>query len=87
MRSRLPHLVETSPAAGRNRRARAAHRPQAAASPAEPMTPEPMTPERRSREGGGPNDRAFYSCGCGYAFEAHVSTSVRCPHCNAGQAW
>ncbi|HUA12865.1 MAG TPA: hypothetical protein VMA83_12790 [Solirubrobacteraceae bacterium] len=32
-------------------------------------------------------DRASYSCGCGYVFDAAVSTSVACPHCGAGQAW
>lgn len=43
--------------------------------------------ERRVRAAGGPEDRAHYSCRCGYAFEASVSTSVECPHCGAGQAW
>jgi hypothetical protein len=50
--------------------------------------PEPMHPaERRLRDAGGPDDRACYSCHCGYFFEAPVSTSVRCPHCDAVQAW
>jgi hypothetical protein len=53
----------------------------------EPL-PEPMHPaERRMRDAGGPDDRACYSCACGYLFEAPVSTSVRCPHCQAEQAW
>jgi hypothetical protein len=43
--------------------------------------------ERRLREAGGPDDRAMYSCGCGYVFKADVSTSVACPHCGATQAW
>lgn len=43
--------------------------------------------ERRLRESGGPDDRAYYYCACGYVFEAHVSTSVACPNCGAGQAW
>jgi hypothetical protein len=42
---------------------------------------------QRVREAGGPVDRACYSCHCGYLFEAKVSTTVRCPHCGAGQAW
>jgi hypothetical protein len=42
---------------------------------------------QRIREGGGPIDRAFYSCGCGYVFVAEVSTTVKCPYCHAGQAW
>ena len=42
---------------------------------------------KRARESGGPEDRAFYTCSCGYAFEANVSTSVACPHCGTSQAW
>ncbi len=50
--------------------------------------PEPMhRDERRLRDAGGPDDRACYQCACGYLFEAHVSTSVRCPHCGGDQAW
>lgn len=53
----------------------------------EPL-PEPMHPaERRMRDAGGPDDRACYSCACGFVFVAPVSTSVQCPHCDAGQAW
>jgi len=44
--------------------------------------------ERRdARRGGGPQDRALYTCGCGYVFTAPVSTSVECPHCGTDQAW
>jgi hypothetical protein len=39
------------------------------------------------RHGGPPEDHALYSCGCGFVFEAAVSTSVECPHCGSGQAW
>ena len=50
--------------------------------------PEPMhATERRLRDAGGPHDRACYSCGCGYLFEAAVSTSVQCPNCQTEQAW
>ncbi len=42
---------------------------------------------QRARRAGGPQDRALYRCGCGFAFTAAVSTSVGCPHCGAGQAW
>jgi hypothetical protein len=41
----------------------------------------------RIRQAGGPIDRASYSCACGYVFVADVSTTVRCPHCKASQAW
>lgn len=50
--------------------------------------PEPMhRDERRLRDAGGPHDRACYSCGCGYLFEAPVSASVYCPNCKIEQAW
>jgi hypothetical protein len=45
------------------------------------------TPEHRWRDAGAPADRAQYTCGCGYVFDAKVSTSVACPHCLAEQAW
>jgi hypothetical protein len=52
----------------------------------EPPAPEP--PEARdARRGGGPQDQALYSCMCGYAFKAAVTTSVGCPHCGTEQAW
>jgi hypothetical protein len=41
----------------------------------------------RAKRSGGPEDIALYSCGCGYAFRAPVSTSVGCPHCGVKQAW
>jgi hypothetical protein len=41
----------------------------------------------RAKRSGGPEDRALYSCHCGYAFKADVSTSVDCPHCGTSQAW
>jgi hypothetical protein len=59
-------------------------------TPAAPQAVEPvrdLSAERRLRASGGPDDFANYTCGCGYAFEARVSTSVRCPNCGAGQAW
>ena len=50
--------------------------------------PEPMHPdERRLRDAGGPHDRAYYSCNCGYLFEAQVTASVQCPNCDTEQAW
>jgi hypothetical protein len=75
------------------RRARAARRPiqGAAVAAPPPLEPPPAPvppPERRdARRGGGPQDTAFYTCGCGYAFTASVSTSVGCPHCGTEQAW
>jgi hypothetical protein len=52
-----------------------------------PVADDDLADERRARESGGPEDRAMYTCTCGYVFEANVSTSVACPHCGAGQAW
>ena len=56
-----------------------------------PRSPEAVSPEvaetRDARRGGGPEDQALYSCICGYAFKAKVSTSVDCPHCGTAQAW
>jgi hypothetical protein len=48
--------------------------------------PEPQE-TRDAARGGGPQDRAFYGCACGYAFTAAVTTSVDCPHCGSAQAW
>ena len=57
----------------------AAERPSAAA---------PSSTGPRERRHGGPSeDRALYTCECGYAFEALVTTSVGCPHCDRTQAW
>jgi len=42
---------------------------------------------QRVRGAGGPIDNASYTCGCGFVFAASVSTTVRCPHCGADQAW
>jgi len=54
---------------------------------APPAASDDLADERRARESGGPDDRAMYTCSCGYVFEADVTTSVMCPHCGAGQAW
>jgi hypothetical protein len=44
-------------------------------------------PDRDRRSGNGNEDRALYSCSCGYAFKARVTTTVGCPQCGATQAW
>ena len=41
----------------------------------------------RERAAGGPQDRALYRCGCGYAFLASVEAGVHCPHCSSEQSW
>lgn len=53
-----------------------------------PRTAAPESAETRAaRRGGGPEDEALYSCMCGFAFKATVTTSVGCPHCGTEQAW
>jgi rubrerythrin len=69
-------------AAEPRRRSGALRRPHAP-----PAAADDLADERRARESGGPEDRAMYTCTCGYVFQAEVSTSVACPHCGAGQAW
>jgi hypothetical protein len=57
-------------------------------APASTFRPQAAQPVHRSlRQGGASEDRALYSCGCGCAFDAPVSTSVDCPHCGDRQAW
>ena len=73
-----------------------ARRPHIMGRPAAPAAPAPsasapadasLLAERRHRASVAPEDTAHYGCGCGFQFEAPVSTSVLCPHCGAGQAW
>ncbi len=54
---------------------------------AHPPRPVVSAAEARARRSGGPQDEALYSCACGYAFMAEVTTSVGCPQCGTGQAW
>jgi hypothetical protein len=49
--------------------------------------PQTAPSARERRQGGASEDRALYTCECGYAFEAPVTTSVGCPHCARTQAW
>jgi hypothetical protein len=53
----------------------------------DPRATRPAPEQGASRLAPGTQDNAHYACGCGYAFSAHVSTSVDCPRCGAGQAW
>jgi hypothetical protein len=67
------------------RSSRSSSRPEAKKAPR--PAPEPSESRRAARRGGGPQDHALYSCVCGYAFTAEVTTSVGCPHCGTEQAW
>jgi hypothetical protein len=57
--------------------------------PRHQLVPAPAYGSARERErrSGGPEDQALYSCGCGYAFKARVTTTVGCPQCGQTQAW
>ena len=46
-----------------------------------------LTRTQSARRAAACDDKAFYACSCGYAFTAHVSTTVGCPHCGTNQAW
>jgi hypothetical protein len=75
----LTPALRKSRRTGRDRR-------RAPREPAAPATRE-VAERRDARRGGGPQDKALYACGCGYAFTAPVTTSVACPHCGTDQAW
>jgi rubrerythrin len=57
------------------------------ARPEAPARPAASSAQARAKRSGGPEDVALYTCQCGYAFKAAVTTSVGCPACGAGQAW
>ena len=61
-------------------------RARRARQPAEQMS-QACAATHDAARAGGPEDQALYSCGCGYAFTAQVTTSVGCPHCGTQQAW
>jgi hypothetical protein len=88
---RLPHPIDTDEPRRRPRRhARKrtdASRGAGAALHVAPSISEHDPAVARVRSAGGPIDNASYSCSCGLVFAASVSTTVRCPHCGADQAW
>jgi hypothetical protein len=81
------NATESRRRSGALRRPHAPSRDEPAAAAPSPIVPDNLADERRAREAGGPEDRAMYTCSCGYVFQAKVSTSVACPHCGTGQAW
>ena len=68
-------------------------RPRAARSERSPRRghrPDPVPVDlevERHQSAGGPEDRAYYRCGCGLGFHAEVSSTVGCPRCGSAQAW
>ena len=91
MRVRSNRQSETRRRSGSTRRGSVLHREEAATPVDEPAPAaaedDDLFDERRLRASGGPSDRAQYTCGCGFVWEADVSASVACPHCGAAQAW
>jgi hypothetical protein len=85
----LPQLTTHLPRKSRHERAerRRAARAQDAPPAREAPQARVAAEHRDARRGGGPQDRALYTCSCGYAWTTAVSTSVECPHCRAEQAW
>jgi rubrerythrin len=82
----MPRRLTTMRTTTKERLRSRGRRPHVVPSP-EPR-PEPVhSEERRMRDSGGPDDRAVYTCSCGYLFEAPVTASVTCPHCGSPQAW
>jgi hypothetical protein len=83
MRRALPYPL-------RERRRAPGPRPKLPLRPVRVARPPHARPDAalmRTRAAGGPDDRACYSCACGYLFIAQVTTTVLCPHCGAEQAW
>lgn len=84
---RLPHSSDTEPRPRHARRRGRKHEAAAVhiSSTVPTMHLDPAV--ARVRGAGGPIDNASYTCACGFVFAASVSTTVRCPHCGADQAW
>jgi hypothetical protein len=83
---RLPHPADTERPRRQRRRKRAAAPRTTNLHLATPASGHDTT-VARVRLAGGPIDNASYTCSCGFVFAASVSTTVRCPHCGADQAW
>ena len=83
----MPVRSKAAHGALRRRRMSAISAELRAADPSPGRVAHDRVVERSRRMGGSPQDRALYSCSCGYAFDALVSTSVDCPHCGDRQAW
>jgi hypothetical protein len=78
----LVKIKQDERGSGKRRRVRVGHRSERSSA-----TIQPEGSLRERRHGGASQDRALYTCECGYAFVALVTTSVGCPHCARTQAW
>jgi hypothetical protein len=71
-----------------SRRSRRHNQPPARRA-SEPRLQRPALPvsQVRARRGSGIEDRALYSCECGFAWKGEVTASPCCAHCGTPQAW
>jgi hypothetical protein len=82
----LMQLTTKTPKSLRRSQRRSAQAPARRAS--EPRTrPAMPVSQVRARRGSGIEDRALYSCECGFAWTGEVTASPCCAHCGTPQAW
>jgi len=80
-------LTKTKTFRRRAEKARTAPRRHSEPRPAADPRPSMSVSQVRARRGSGPEDRALYSCECGFAWTGEVTASPSCPHCGQPQAW
>ena len=80
-------LTKTKTFRRRSERARKAPRHTAETCAVSEPRPAMSVSQVRARRGSGPEDRALYSCECGFAWTGEVTASPSCPHCGQPQAW
>ena len=68
------------------RSARRGASPSRRASEWAPRTAQSVS-QVRARRGSGIEDRALYTCECGFAWTGEVTASPCCAHCGTPQAW
>ena len=61
--------------------------PRRASEPRQLPTDTLSVSQVRARRGGGIEDRALYSCECGFAWTGEVTASPCCAHYGTPQAW
>ena len=61
--------------------------PRRASEPRHRPTDTLSVSQVRARRGAGIEDRALYSCECGFAWTGEVTASPCCAHCGTPQAW
>ncbi len=79
-------LTKTKPFRRRERRPAPARR-SPDPRPAGNRSPAMSVSQVRARRGSGIEDRALYSCECGFAWTGEVTASPCCAHCGTPQAW